>query len=94
MRDRLHEIQLDLTSLQQEQEHNQREVFRTEESLKMIELDGIRLKTEQERLENQKQEIQLEFTNHEERRKQLENDVSAQQEKIQIQQQTIISLRY
>ena len=55
----------------------------------MIELDGIRLKTEQERLENQKQEIQLEFTNHEERRKQLENDVALQQEQIQIQQQSL-----
>ena len=55
----------------------------------MIELDGIRLKTEQERLENQKQEIQLEFTYHEERRKQLENDVAAQQEQIQIQQQSL-----
>ncbi|MEC7218304.1 MAG: hypothetical protein VXW44_10520, partial [SAR324 cluster bacterium] len=89
LRDRLHEIQLDLTSLQQEQEHNQREVFRTEESLKMIELGGIRLKNEQERLENQKQEIQLEFTNREERRQQLENDVAVQQEQIQIHQQSL-----
>ncbi|MGA1750207.1 MAG: chromosome segregation protein SMC [bacterium] len=89
LRDRLHEIQLDLTRLQQEKEHNQREVFRTEESLKMIEQDGLRLKTEQERLENQKQEIQLEFTHQEERRQQLENEVAAQQQQIQIQQQSL-----
>ena len=89
LRDRLLEIQLDLTRLQQEQEHNRRDVYRTEESLKMIDQDGIRLKTERERLENQKQEMQLEFTNHEERRKQLENDVSAQQEQIEIQQQSL-----
>ena len=55
----------------------------------MIEQDGLRLKTEQERLENQKQEIQLEFTHQEERRQQLENEVAAQQQQIQIQQQSL-----
>ena len=55
----------------------------------MIEQDGIRLKTEQERLENQKLEIQLEFTHQEERRQHLENEVAAQQEQIQIQQQNL-----
>ena len=89
LRDRLLEIQLDLTRLQQEQEHNRRDVYRTEESLKMIEQDGIRLKTEQERLENQKNEIQVEFTYQEECRQRFEHEVAAQLEQIQIQQQSL-----
>ena len=55
----------------------------------MIEQDGIRLKTEQARLENQKNEIQVEFIYQEGCRQQLEHEVAAQLEQIQIQQQSL-----
>ena len=50
---------------------------------------GRRVNAILERLEKQKLEIQIEFTHQEERRQQLENEVAAQQEQIQIQQQSL-----
>ena len=55
----------------------------------MIEQDVIRLKTEQERLENKKKEVQVEFTYQEECRQRLEHEVAAKLEQIQIQQQSL-----